>query len=366
MINNQETAKICSAKENFPKIFFKSMYDKEASYYSDPTTSSFNYLMCLYKKGLDYYTKVDEQYVKYLTARMNSLITLHFELEKDLKVLYLKSNIKKKLNKLEQAKEKELFEKKLFEESKEKIKKFTKNTNSNIIMIKLYLRNQRNNFIKRARNKLFKKFIKENTLIKEDLLIEKNLNMNITPIKDINNNLLRHQIMIRTKGNNSDMKQYFFPTQIFFDEDKNFLFKNNINVIKKEEKYNIEDITNKFIERYSLSYNNIVQEFIKKINELFSQYYRKKINKYKEHSESVSFYEMIIKDECYKKDIIKNEIGLHEENIKYLNDLDDLQIEKNDKLVEIVDRYKINNPIDNKTTNEIVNDYIYEILEFFM
>ena len=366
MTNNQETSKICSAKENFPKIFFKSMYDREASYYSDPSTSSFNYLMSLYKKGLDYYAKVDEQYVKYLTARMNSLITLHFELEKDLKVLYLKSNIKKKLNKLEQAKEKELFEKKLFEESKEKIKKFTKDTNSNIIMIKLYLRNQRNNFIKRARNKLFKKLIKENTLIKEDLVIEKNLNMNITPIKDINNNLLRHQIMIRTKDNNSDMKQYFFPTQIFFDEDKNFLFKNNINVIKKEEKYNIEDITNRFIERYSLSYNNIVQEFIRKINELFSQYYRKKINKYKEHSESVTFYEMIIKDECYKKDIIKNEIGLHEENIKYLNDLDDLQIEKNDKLVEIVDRYKINNPIDNKTTNEIVNDYIYEIFEFFM
>ena len=49
-----------------------------------------------------------------------------------------------------------------------------------------------------------------------------------------------------------------------------------------------------------------------------------------------------------------------------MNDLDDLQIEKNDKLVEIVDRYKINNPIDNKTTNEIVNDYIYEIFEFFM
>jgi hypothetical protein len=365
MINNQETSKICSAKKNFPKVFFKSMYDREATYYSDPTTSSFNHLMCLYKKGLDYYTKVDEQYVKYLTARMNSLITLHFELEKDLKVLYLKSNIKKKLNKLEQAKEKELFEKKLFEESKEKIKKFTKDTNSNIIMIKLYLRNQRNNFIKRARNKLFKKLIKENTLIKEDLVIEKNLNMNITPIKDINNDTIRHQLMIRTKGN-SNMKDYFFPTQIFFDEDKNFLFKNNINVFKKEEKFNIEEMTKNFIYRYSLSFNSIIYGLIKKINETLDENYTEKKDSYKKHCEIVSFYNMIIKDDYYRKDLIKNEIELHEENISYLNKLDDLQIEKIDKLIEIMDRFKNNNPIDNKATNEIVNDYVYGILEVFI
>ena len=75
---------------------------------------------------------------------------------------------------------------------------------------------------------------------------------------------------------------------------------------------------------------------------------------------------MIIKDEYYRKELIKNEIELHKENIKYLNDLDDLQIEKNDRLVEIMDRFKINNPIDNKSINEIVNDYIYGILEIFM
>ena len=366
MINNREPTKIHISKKNFPKIFFKLMYDTETSYYSNPSTSSFYFLIKIYKTGMDYYSKINEEYVKYLTARMNSLITLHYELENNFKVIYLKNNIKNKLNKLEQPKEKALFEKKLFEESKEKIKKFTLDTNSNIIMIKLSLRNQRNNFIKRARDKLFKKFIKDNTLISEDIIIDnKNQNMHITPIKDINNDLLRHQIMVRTKGN-SEMKQYFFPTQIFFDEDKNFLFKNNFNMLKKEEKYNIGDLTKNFIEHYSLSYNYIIQEFIKKLIELFSEYYRKKINKYKIYSESVSFYEMIIKDECYKKDLIKNEIGLHEENIKYMNDLDDLQIEKNDKLVEIMDRFKINNPLDNKATNEIVNDYIYGIFEFFM
>ena len=162
------------------------------------------------------------------------------------------------------------------------------------------------------------------------------------------------------------MKQYFFPTQIFFDEDINFLFKNNINIIKKDEKYNIEEITKNFVEHYSLSYNKIIYEFIKKIIEIFDENYREKIQKYKKHCEIISFYEMIIKDEYYRKEIIKNEIELHEENIKYLNDLDNLQIEKNDKLVEIMDRFKINNPIDNKSTNEIVNDYIYEIFEIFM
>ena len=369
MIKNNKREPISITKSNFPKIFFKLMYDSETSYYSDPSSSTFNYLLCLYKIGMDYYAKINEKYVKFLTTRMNSLITLHFDIENNIKLLYLKENIRNKLKQLEQPEEKELLEKRLKEESKEKIKKFDRDINSNIIMIKIYLRNQRNNFIKRARNKLFKKFINNNNSYNISPTDEdenkKNINYNITPIKDINNDILRHQIMIRTKGN-SNMKQYFFPTHIFFDEDKNYLFKNNINILKKEEKYNIEEMTNNFICRYSLSYSTIIHEFIKKIIELFNENYREKVNKYKKHCEVVSFYDMIIKDEYYRKDIIKNEIELHEENIKYLNELDDLQIEKNDKLTEIIDRFKINNPIDNKPTNEIVNDYIYGILELFI
>ena len=368
MTKIQENQEIPIFIPNFGKKFFKLMYDSETSYYSNPSNSSFKYLMYLYKEGIDYFLdKNKDQYVKLLTVRMDSLITLHFEIENNLKLIYLKHNIRKKLNKLEEPKEKALLEKKLKEESKEKIKKFKIDTNSNIIMIKIYLRNQRNNFIKKARNKLFKKFIKNNSFIREDTFIENksNLNINITPVKDINTDFLHHEMMIRTKGV-SNMKQYFFPTQIFFDEDINFLFKNNINIIKKDEKYNIEEITKNFVERYSLSYNKIIYEFIKKIIEIFDENYREKIQKYKKHCEIISFYEMIIKDEYYRKEIIKNEIELHEENIKYLNDLDNLQIEKNDKLVEIMDRFKINNPIDNKSTNEIVNDYIYEIFEIFM
>ena len=115
-----------------------------------------------------------------------------------------------------------------------------------------------------------------------------------------------------------------------------------------------------------MSYSNIIQEFIRKIIDIFNENYRKKIEKYNKHCEIVSFYDMILNDEFYKNDIIKNEIELHDENINYLNDLDDLQIEKNDKIIEIMDRFKINNPIDNKITNEIVNDYVYGILEIFI
>ena len=348
------------------------MYDSETSYYSNPSSSSFKYLLYLYKRGMDYYTKKNEKYVKFLTMRMNSLITLHFDIENNLKLIYLKNNIKNKINKLEQPKENALLETKLKEISKEKIKNFEKNINSNIIMIKINLRNQRNNFIKRTRNKLFKKFIKKNSNINEytnnaNIIENKNQKLNITPIKDIdiNNNYLKHEIMIRTKGN-SNMKQYFFPTQIFFDEDINFLFENNITLLKKEEKLNIEEMTNNFIKRYSLSYSNIIQEFIKKIVDIFNDNYRLKIDKYKKHCEIMCFYDMIIKDEYYKKDLIKNEIELHEENINYLNELNELQIEKNDKIIDIIDRFKINNPIDNKITNEIVNDYVYGILEIFM
>ena len=276
MIKSQENQEIPFLK--LDTNFFKLMYDTETLYYSNPSNSSFNYLMHLYKEGIDYFLdKNNDQYVKLLTVRMNSLINLHFEIENNLKLIYLKHNIMKKLNKLEEPKKNALLEKKLNEESKEKIKKFKIDTNSNIIMIKIYLRNQRNNFIKKARNKLFKKFIKNNSFIREDTFIQNKskLNINITPIKEINSDFLHHEIMIRTKGV-SNMKQYFFPTQIFFDEETNFLFKNNINIIKKDEKFNIEEITKNFIGRYSLSYNTIIYEFIKKIMELLEDNYRKK------------------------------------------------------------------------------------------
>ena len=71
-------------------------------------------------------------------------------------------------------------------------------------------------------------------------------------------------------------------------------------------------------------------------------------------------------DEAYKSDLIRNEIGLHEENINYYNELEDLQIERNDKLIRIMNRFKIDNPVDHKTTNEIINDYVYGILELFI
>ena len=74
----------------------------------------------------------------------------------------------------------------------------------------------------------------------------------------------------------------------------------------------------------------------------------------------------VINDEYYKKDIIKNEIGLHEENIKYLKEKEELNIDLNDKLVDIVERFEINNPIDKNVVNDIVNDYVYEILGLFV
>ena len=355
---------ILCPKSEFPKVFFKLMYDKEATFYSNPSITSLNALLSLYKEGMDFYSKVNEKYVKFLTARMNSMLTLENEMETKIKLLYLTKKIKNKLNQLEQPKEKELLEKELKEKSNKIIKKFEKDINSNVILIKINLRNQRNEFIKKVRKKLFNKFINKKQ-IGESVIGSINKNLIITPIKDFNNDSLIHQKYARTYSDNN-LNQSFFPTKIFFDEDTNYLFKNNINVLKKEEKFVIEDMTKGFIGRYSLSYSSIIQEYIKKIMESLNENYREKIAKYKSHCEAVSFYEMIMSDEVYKSDLIRNEIGLHEENINYYNELDDLQIERNDKLIGIMNRFKIDNPVDHKTTNEIINDYVYGILELFI
>ena len=367
MLKVAEKEEIICSEHDFSKEYFKILYDSETSYYYNLSPSSFKYLLYVYKIGIDFYSRKNAEYAKFLTNKLNSTFHLNLEIEFRLKLLQLKTNINNKLEQMEKPEIKASLEKKLKEESEKKIKKFKKNINSDIIMIRLELRNQRRNFIKNTRNKLFNKFINNNYLIEQNNPIDmKNkININITPIKVFNNDMIHHQLMIRTKGA-SDNKHCFFPTEIFFDEDKNYLLKNNIGVFQKKEKNYVNNITKAFIEKYSLCYSIIIQQFIKKIIKIFDENYRNKIKLFSQYKETVSLLDEMINDEYYKKDMIKNEIGLHEENINYLKEKEELNMDLNDKLVDIVEKFEINNPIDKNAVNEIVNDYVYEILGIFV
>ena len=367
MLKVAEKEEIICSEHDFSKEYFKILYDSETSYYYNLSPSSFKYLLYVYKIGIDFYSRKNAEYAIFLTNKLNSTFRLNLEIEFRLKLLQLKTNINNKLEQMEKPEIKASLEKKLKEESEKKIKKFKKNINSDIIMIRLELRNQRRNFIKNTRNKLFNKFINNNYLIEQNNPIDmKNkININITPIKVFNNDMIHHQLMIRTKGA-SDNKHCFFPTEIFFDEDKNYLLKNNIGVFQKKEKNYVNSITKAFIEKYSLCYSIIIQQFIKKIIKIFDENYRNKIKLFSQYKETVSLLDEMINDEYYKKDMIKNEIGLHEENINYLKEKEELNMDLNDKLVDIVEKFEINNPIDKNAVNEIVNDYVYEILGLFV
>ena len=367
MLKVAEKEEIICSEHDFSKEYFKILYDSETSYYYNLSPSSFKYLLYVYKIGIDFYSRKNAEYAKFLTNKLNSAFRLNLEIEFRLKLLQLKTYINNKLEQMEKPEIKASLEKKLKEESEKKIKKFKKNINSDIIMIRLELRNQRRNFIKNTRNKLFNKFINNNYLIEQNNPIDmKNkININITPIKVFNNDMIHHQLMIRTKGA-SDNKHCFFPTEIFFDEDKNYLLKNNIGVFQKKEKNYVNNITKAFIEKYSLCYSIIIQQFIKKIIKIFDENYRNKIKLFSQYKETVSLLDEMINDEYYKKDMIKNEIGLHEENINYLKEKEELNMDLNDKLVDIVEKFEINNPIDKNAVNEIVNDYVYEILGLFV
>ena len=367
MLKVAEKEEIICSEHDFSKEYFKILYDSETSYYYNLSPSSFKYLLYVYKIGINFYSRKNAEYAKFLTNKLNSAFRLNLEIEFRLKLLQLKTNINNKLEQMEKPEIKASLEKKLKEESEKKIKKFKKNINSDIIMIRLELRNQRRNFIKNTRNKLFNKFINNNYLIEQNNPIDmKNkININITPIKVFNNDMIHHQLMIRTKGA-SDNKHCFFPTEIFFDEDKNYLLKNNIGVFQKKEKNYVNNITKAFIEKYSLCYSIIIQQFIKKIIKIFDENYRNKIKLFSQYKETVSLLDEMINDEYYKKDMIKNEIGLHEENINYLKEKEELNMDLNDKLVDIVEKFEINNPIDKNAVNEIVNDYVYEILGLFV
>ena len=363
----KEDKRIC-LEPDFSNEYFKILYDAETTYYFNLSPKTFEYLLYVYKSGIDFYSNeiINKDYAEFLTNKLNSVLLLNSQMQYYLNFIKLKTNINNKLKQLEEPEMKAVFEKKLKEETNKKINRFKKNINSDIILIKLELRQQRNNFIKSARNKLFKKFIKNNYIIDKNNIQDPKNRINITPIKDFNNDIIQHQLMIRTKGA-SDNKPYLFPTEIFFDEDRNYLIKNNLCVFHKKEKgqITINTITKSFIEKFSLSYSLIIKEFIKKIIKLFNENYGNKVNMYKEYKETISLFDDIMNDENYNKDLMNNEIGLLEENVKYLNEKEELNDDLNDKLIDTVDRFKINNPIDKIFINEIVNDYVYDILGLF-
>ena len=317
----KENKRICS-EPDFSNEYFKLLYDAETSYYFNLSPKTFEYLLYVYKSGIDFYSYEikNDDYAEFLTNKLKSVLDLNSQMQ-----YYL-----------------------------------------NFLQLKTELRQQRNNFIKSARNKLFNKFIKNNYIIDKSNIQDQKNRINITPIKDFNNDIIQHQLMIRTKGA-SDNKPYLFPTEIFFDEDRNYLIKNNLCVFHKKEKgqITINAITKSFIEKFSLSYSLIIKEFIKKIIKLFNENYENKVNMYKEYKETISLFDDIMNDENYNKDLMNNEIGLLEENVKYLNEKEELNDDLNDKLIDTVDRFKINNPIDKIAINEIVNDYVYDILGLF-
>ena len=360
-LNNVKTI-IPLKRQDFEKEYFKLMYEAESNYYMNPSKISLNYVSYIYKIGIEHFSTINEQYSIFLTMRMNSIILAHTEIEKRLKQRQLKAKIINKLNEFEKLSNLIPFEGKLHKESKILIKDFDKKMKSNIQMIKFSLRNQKNNFLLKIKNKLIKKYIKKSLPTNSEL---NRIGNSITPMKPIDSDhLMNNQLMLRTNDENNNYINY--PTKIFFDEDKSFLSKINFNNLKKVERFNCEKITDHFLSRYILSYRYLVKEYLKKIVEFLIVNYNEKLEKYKSHFDQNYFYRMMIKDKTNNMDLFEKEIALHDENVEFLNYIDELNIKKNDGIIDIIDRIKIDNPIDNKEINSVLNEYISKIMELFI
>ena len=118
----RENIRTCS-EPDFSNEYFKILYDAETSYYFNLSSKSFQYLLYIYKSGIEFYSNevINEEYAEFLTDKLNSILVLDSQIQNDLKLLQLKININNRLNELEEPKIKTLFEKKLKEETNKKI-----------------------------------------------------------------------------------------------------------------------------------------------------------------------------------------------------------------------------------------------------
>lgn len=341
-------------KRHLPSYFHKLVIESENKYYDNPDKKNLEYLLYLYKIGIEFYSIEDATKVQPLSLRMNRLIKEHDEYRKTVYMEKLFDKIKETFKELKTSKKKlkteaeDICNKYLTEKEVQDKKKYE--------LIKRGLDYQQKVFNRMMESKKIKSYLLRRKCIKSRTIL---------PIVklELGKSLLHFSGMKETpikrtpKGSEKEIKK------INFNSDSK---KKDIITLKKADKYqDIQNLISYFINHFYSSYNSsICKAYESKILKICDEDYIEKTKMNVEYLESINEFVQIAS--CESENLGAHNVvsSLHDEFAKETNSINK---KTKDKMNEYINQESKKNFDDNNNIfSLLINEFINKIISIIL
>lgn len=341
-------------KRHLPSYFHKLIIESENKYYDNPDENNLEYLLYLYKIGIEFYSIEDVTKVQPLSLRMNRLIKEHDEYRKTVLMENLCEKIKNtfkelKTNKVNmKTKAKDVYNKYLAEKEVQDKKKED--------LIKKGLDHQQKVFNTMVDAKKIKTFLIKRRNIKSRTILPL-VKLNIKKSLFNFSGRIETPIKKTPKGSEKEIIKINFNS----DSKKKALIK-----LKKADKFqDIQNLISNFINQFYLTYNNsICKENENKILKICNEDYIEKTKMNAEYLESINEFDQIASCEPENLGAHNVVFSLQEEFAKETNSVNEKTKEKMNKYIN--QESKKNFDDEHFVFSPLVNDFINKIISIIL
>ena len=338
-------------REKLPDFYHKLIIESENKYYENPCKNNIEYLLYLYKTGIEFYSVEEPQKVFPLMKRMEIIIKQHEPFQEKFQAFLIKIRINNQFFILQTKKD--ILNEKAKLVADDLYKKYEQAQRQYNDALEEALNEQSSSFKTKFEKKKEKKDQITQTPVKRSskrkvsapyssaLLLNKK---SFTSSK-------RGSVISTPKLFNSLLKQIVFDS-LPFSENKKL----------KRNTFGMEKIEN-FLNKFYFEYSKIIKENSGKILHEFDQEYRTKISKEQEYFDAVSEFSQIINEEDSKfsdsmKELVANLTNEHQK------ELEKIEVETKEKIRSIIssenslylekEHMEIFGPMINSVINDVI------------
>lgn len=337
-------------KKHLPTYYHKLIVESENLYLDNPNQKNLDYLLYLYKIGIEFYSIEDISRVNPLAKRMERLILGHNAYMRERAIEKIKEEVKSRTKKIK--------------EDKETIKKESK------LLLDDYKAKEMDNKLKE--HSLIEKILNyQHSLVNKMIdgkkvksyLIRRKTQKSRTLLTDINVLLSNKKFMqavyktprriesklITPKNGDSCIRTISFSNT----DDK----KTKIVTFKKKDKSEeFQNIISNFLKQFVYSYNNYRQEYINTLLKICDEDYREKVQLNLEYFESMNEFGRMAPDDKGAENVLSTL------QVDYINDRKNLDKNTKDKVFSYIENQSKKEFEDNLSFSSLISTTISDLL----
>ena len=337
-------------KKHLPTYYHKLIVESENLYLDNPNQKNLDYLLYLYKIGIEFYSIEDISRVNPLAKRMERLILGHNAYMRERAIEKIKEEVKSRIKKIK--------------EDKETIKKESK------LLLDDYKAKEMDNKLKE--HSLIEKTLNyQHSLVnkmidgkkEKSYLIRRKTQKSRTLLTDINVLLSNKKFMqavyktprriesklITPKNGDSCIRTISFSNT----DDK----KTKIVTFKKIDKSEeFQNIISNFLKQFVYSYNNYRQEYINTLLKICDEDYREKVQLNLEYFESMNEFGRMAPDDKGVENVLSTL------QVDYINDRNNLDKNTKDKVLSYIENQSKKEFEDNLSFSSLISNTISDLL----